>query len=97
MNCYQVETLIQMNVTFYDVALNLPADPVTVSLFVEDPNGNVSQIPANAINRTGTGAYNSMFLPTMPGQWAYKWQGTGNVMATSRDGCFFVQASDMVT
>ena len=97
MNIYQIDTLIQLNVVFYDVAQNLPADPTAVSLFVEDPDGNVTQIPANAISRTGTGAYNSMFLPTGPGEWAYKWQGTGNVMATSRDKRFFVQVSELVS
>jgi hypothetical protein len=96
MNCYQVDTTIQLNVTFYNTALNQPADPAVVSLFVEDPSGDVTQVPANQISRTGVGTYISEFLPSSPGCWTYKWQGTGNVMATSRDTRFFVQASDLV-
>jgi hypothetical protein len=96
MNTYQVETLIQLNVVFYNTALNEPADPITVALFVMDPDGNVTEIPSNLISRTGVGAYNSEFLPSEPGQWTYKWQGTGNVIATSRDTCFFVKASELV-
>ncbi len=97
MNIYQVDTLLQLNVTFYNTALNQPADPEFVALFIEDPNGNVSQIPGNLIVRAGTGQYFSDFLPPGPGEWVYKWQGTGNsVVATSRDTRFFVKGSALV-
>ena len=96
MNCYQVQTTIQLNVTFFNTALNAPADPTAVALFVEDPTGIVTEIPTGQISRSGVGVYSADFLPTMLGQWTYKWQGTGNVMATSRDVCFFVQASDLI-
>lgn len=96
MNTYQIETLLQMNVVFYNVALNQPADPVTVALFVEDPSGVETQILSNEIVRTGVGSYYANFLPTGPGCWTYKWQGTGNVIATSKDMRFMVQASDLV-
>lgn len=98
MNVYQVETLIQLNVTFYNVALNVPADPTSVALFVEDPSGNVSQIDPLQIVRTGVGTYYCDYLPPSPGRWTYKWQGSGtSVIATSRDTCFFVKASELVT
>jgi hypothetical protein len=98
MNIYQVETLLQLNVTFYDVSLNLPADPTTVALFIEDPNGVVTEVASNLLVRTGVGTYYSDFLPTMPGKWTYKWQGTGNsVIATSRDTSFFIQGSPLVS
>lgn len=96
MNAYQVDTTIQLNVAFFNTALNLPADPTAVALFVEDPDGNVSEVPGSQISRTGVGVYISEFMPTEPGEWTYKWQGTGNVAATSRDTRFFVQASDLV-
>lgn len=96
-NIYQVDTLVQLNVTFYNTQLNLPADPSIVSLFVEDPTGVVTQIPSNFIVRTGTGTYYSDFLPTGPGQWTYKWQGSGtSVLATSPDTSFFVRASELI-
>jgi hypothetical protein len=98
MNTYQVETLLQLNVTFYDVSLNLPADPTTVALFIEDPNGNVTEVATNLIVRTGVGTYYSDFLPTMPGEWTYKWQGSGSsVIATSKDTRFFIQGSALVS
>lgn len=97
MNVYQVETLIQLNVVFYNTALNLPADPTAVALFVEDPNANVIPIASNLIVRTGTGAYYYDFLPTIAGEWRYKWQGTGNVVATSRDTKFYVKGSELVS
>jgi hypothetical protein len=96
MNVYQVDTLIQLGVTFYNTALNVPADPLTVALFVEDPTGVVTEIATNLLVRTGVGAYYSNFMPTMPGEWVYKWQVTGNVEATSRDTRFYVKASDLI-
>jgi hypothetical protein len=98
MNIYQIDTLLQLNVTFYDVALNLPADPSSVALFVEDPNGVVTEIASNLIVRTGIGTYYSDFLPPMPGRWTYKWQGSGSsVIATSPDTHFFVKGSALVS
>lgn len=96
MNVYQVHTIVQMNVTFYNTLLNQPADPTTVALFIEDPSGNVTQVAANLIVRTGVGAYYSNFLPTAPGEWTYKWQGTGNVVATSPDVEFLVAGSELI-
>lgn len=97
MNVYQIETTIRLSVTFYNVALNLPADPSGVALFVQDPSGNVTQIPSGDIVRTGVGEYYSDFLPSAAGNWTYKWQGSGtSVVATSRDTEFFVEASGLV-
>lgn len=97
MNTYQIETTIRLSVVFYNTALNLPADPSTVALFVMDPNGVVTQIPSGDIVRTGVGAYYSDFLPTSAGEWTYKWQGSGtSVVATSRDTNFFVELSALV-
>ncbi len=96
---FQVDTLVKLAVTFYNVDLDVPADPVTVSLFVQDPTGVVTQIAANMITRTGVGAYFSDFMPTGPGPWTYKWRGSGvtSVQATSPDTQFFVKASELIT
>jgi hypothetical protein len=98
-NVYEIDTQIQLGVSFYNTVLNLPADPFTVSLFVEDPSGNVTQIAPNLITRTGTGLYSSLFMPTGPGQWVYKWRGSGptSVQATTPDMPFFVKASELIT
>lgn len=95
-NVYQTDTLLQLGVTFYNTALNQPADPTTVALFVEGPDGNVTEIASNLIVRTGVGTYYSNFLPSAPGDWSYKWQGSGNVVATTRDTPFAVQASQLI-
>ena len=99
---YQVDTLLQLNVTFYDTSRNVPADPLVVTIFVQDPLGNITQLPSEAfpdsqIVRTGTGTYYCDFLPSMPGEWKYKWQGTTNgVIATTPDTRFFVKGSELL-
>lgn len=104
-NIYQVDTLIQLNVTFLNVPTNMPADPTAVSLFISDPSGNETEVTYNPgpIVRTGVGVYYYQFTPTptppattAAGTWTYKWQGTGAVIATSRDTNFLVQASDLI-
>jgi hypothetical protein len=99
MNEYQIDTLIQLNVTFYNVALNVPADPQNVALFIEDPFGNVTSVGPTTITRTGVGTYFYDFLPSGPGVWTYKWQGSGttSVVATSRDTRFLVKGSELVS
>ena len=96
-NTYQIETLIQINGAFFNVALNLPADPTSVALYLEDPNNNVTTVNPALIVRTGIGTYYYNFLPTSAGLWTYKWQGTGNVVCSSRDTQFFVQGSALLT
>jgi hypothetical protein len=97
-NVYDVDTAIQVNVTFLNVALNQPADPSAVTLYVEDPSGTITTQgwPSGSIVRTGVGLFNFIFVPSGPGCWKYKWQGVGAVIATSRDTQFFVRASDLI-
>lgn len=95
-NVYQVDTLLQLSATFYNVALNQPADPTTVALFIEDPDGVTTEVASNLIVRNGVGEYYYRFLPPSPGKWTYKWQGTGNVVATTPDTIFFVRASELI-
>jgi hypothetical protein len=99
MNEYQVDTQIQLNGTFYNVGLNVLADPSTISLFIEDPSVNVTEytLGVNPIVKTGVGTYFMLFVPPSPGEWTYQWQGTGNVIATSRPTRFFVRASALIT
>lgn len=95
-NSYEIDTEIRLGVTFYNVAANIPADPDSVALFVEDPSGNVITIDPSTIVRTGVGEYYANYLPPSPGCWKYKWQGYGNtnVIATSPDTPFFVKGSE---
>ncbi len=97
MNKYQIDTQIQLNGTFYNVGLNVLADPSTAMLFIEDPSGVVSEYgPGPPVVRTAVGVYYMLFVPPSPGQWSYQWQGTGAVIATSKVTRFFVQASDLI-
>lgn len=97
MNMYQIDTQIQLNGKFYNVAANVPADPTTTTLYVEDPSGNVTEYgPGTPIVRTSVGVYYMLFVPSGPGEWTYQWQGTGAVIATSPATKFFVKASDLI-
>jgi hypothetical protein len=99
---YQVDTLLQLNANFYDTARQQLADPLEVTLFVMDPLGNVTQLPSplfpdSKIVRTGIGTYYCDFLPSMPGEWKYKWQGTtSGVIGTTIDKRFFVIGSELL-
>jgi hypothetical protein len=96
-NNYETHTLIALSVIFYNVQMNIPADPTTVSLWVEDPTGVVTQVSSLNIVRTGVGTYYANFMPTSPGLWKYKWEGSGtSVQATSPDTAFFVRSSDFL-
>lgn len=101
MNFYEIDTQMQISATFMNIALNIPADPVTITLFLLDPLGNETSVvypgPSTPIQRTGVGLYSYLFIPNSVGTWTYKWQGVGNVFATSRDTKFTVRASNLIT
>lgn len=96
-NIYEIDTQIQLTGTFMNVALNAVADPSSVTLYILDPSGNeTQQTYPGTISRASVGVYNYIFVPSGPGEWKYKWQGVGDVIATSRDTKFFVRASDLI-
>lgn len=92
MNKYQLDTVIQLTGTFYNVALNQLADPTMVVVIIEDPQGNVT-VNDSGVGHPSLGVYTFDFVPSGPGIWLYKWQGTGLVIATSKDTRFVVQKS----
>lgn len=99
MNKYEIDTQIEVVGTFLNVSPNVPsvpADPTAVTLYVLDPSGNETQhtYPGDVV-RNGIGLYSFTFVPSGPGIWTYKWQGAGQVIATSRDTLFFVRASNL--
>ena len=93
---YQIDTMIQINASFYNVAANQLVDPTNLALFLLDPNNNETTVNPALIVRTGIGEYYYNFLPPSAGLWAYKWQGTGDITVTSRDMRFFVQGSELI-
>jgi hypothetical protein len=98
MNIYEIDTNIELVGVFTHVAPNTQAaDPSAVSLFLTDPTGVVTlyTYPAQVV-RDGVGQYHYTFTASKSGVWAYKWQGTGAVIATSPDTKFTVNPSTMI-
>lgn len=97
-NVYEIDTEIQLNGTFVNAVTGALADPTGVTLYIEDPSGNITDqvFPGNII-KVSTGVYYYQFTPSEPGTWTYKWQGQGNVIATSPDKNFFVRASNLIS
>lgn len=96
-NVYPNETEVILTGLFYQGTT--PADPTTINLFLQDPSGNVTEYtyPTTGMSRSSEGAYAYSFTPSGPGVWAYKWQGTGAVVATSFDRSFMVLASALLS
>lgn len=90
-NEYQIDTEVQLLGTFANATTGAPADPTTVTLYLEDPSGTVTT--PTSIIKVSVGNYAYAFTPSGPGWWTYKWQGVGAVVATSKDTKFFVKAS----
>ena len=92
---YQIDTLIQINASFYNVAADQLVDPTNLALYLLDPENNETAVNPELFVRTGIGEYYYNFLPPSPGLWTYKWQGTGDITVTSRDARFYVEGSEL--
>jgi hypothetical protein len=67
-------------------------------LFVIDPTGaQTTQVwPGGNIIRDSLGHFHYIITPAISGNWTYKWQGTGAVVATSPDTTFTVKSSALI-
>jgi hypothetical protein len=67
-------------------------DPSTVTLKVQLPNGTTSSYTYASGNviKDATGTYYYDFLPTSQGNYVYRWEGTGNAIASGQ-GSFFIE------
>ena len=92
---YDIDTQIQVSVSFANTFTGAPADPSTVTLYLTDPHGN-AQTLVGPIVRDGVGQYHYTFTPAVSGVWTYKWQGTGAVIITSPDTQFTVRSSALI-
>ena len=97
-NTYELDTTIQLTGTFADSLTGELADPTTITLFVLNPQGvnNSYTYAASQVVRVGVGIYTYTFTPDASGEWLYKWQGEGTVIATSPDTAFVVRASALI-
>lgn len=93
---YEIDTSVQLSGLFENVALGVPADPTTVTLYVQDPTGATAVIGTPAITRSDVGSYSYTFTPAVSGIWVYKWQGVGTVVATTPDAMFIVNPSFVI-
>lgn len=87
-NTYQVDTLIRLTGAFTLADNVTPADPTTVTIWMQAPDGTV-QSTASVV-RDGVGLYHYDFTVTEIGPYIYKWQGQGALEITSPDTYFNV-------
>lgn len=103
MKRYQIDTTLQLSGSFVNAQTGILADPTTVTLYLQAPDGVVQEfsVPGGVPGTTpveyvGVGQYAYTFTPAASGNWTFKWQGTGAVVATSRDEVFLVEASALI-
>ena len=71
---------------------NALVDPTTVTLKIHNPNGTISSYTYadGYVVKDSTGVYHYDFLPTTQGNYVYRWEGTGNAIASGQ-GAFFIE------
>lgn len=77
-------------------AAGTPTDPTTVTLRIEDRDGNVSAYayPA-AVSKVSVGRYRYDYVPAKTGRFTYRWEGTGAAQAAA-EGTFYVRPSAVI-
>ena len=83
---YEVGDLVTLQATFTSID-GVVTDPTTVTLSVQDPGGTITAYTYAGldITKVATGIYRYALSITTPGQWVYRWAGTGTVQAASPD------------
>lgn len=97
MGTYEIATTVELIGTFANAETGQSADPTTITLYLRDPDGNVttfSTLPPLVKNSIGN--YSYFVTPMISGKWTYKWQGVGTVIATSPDTFFIVNPSALI-
>lgn len=79
-NMYGVLTLVRIFGNFYN-NLNQLTDPTTVSLYIEAPDGSCKTI--TSIVRDNVGQYHYDYQGQWTGNYFYRWQGLGNLIAAN--------------
>ena len=95
MNSYPLQQLMRMSVKFLaPLYNNAPVDPTEVTLTLTPPNDGalitVDFVNGGGIVKDSVGYYHYDFVPEVFGQWIYRWQGLGAVIASSGNGFFNV-------
>ena len=89
---YPVGNGVRLTATFTNLA-GMVGDPTTVLFKSKSPHGTIVQ---SAPTRAATGIYYIDLVLSMPGTWAYRWEGTGAIVA-ALDGRITASSSPFYT
>lgn len=88
---YEIGQLARLEVIFQDINGN-PADPTTVSVLVQSPDGTQVNYNPPDVVCDGTGSYHFDLLVLQAGSYLYQWNGTG-VLVAVQEGSITVAES----
>lgn len=91
-NSYDINDLPRTTATF--TVSGVATDPTTVTLKVKDPSGNTDTYTyaLSQITKSSTGVYYKNIPIDEAGDWWYRWEGAGAVVA-AYEGYFRVRRS----
>lgn len=78
---------VRLTGTFTNLLTGLPADPTTVTLYVEQP-GAATVTPYTTLNgvvKDSVGVYHYDLLLNLSGTWWWAWVGVGAIVAAQPD------------
>jgi hypothetical protein len=78
--------LVRLTRTFTNIA-GVAADPSSVAVRVQDPNGTVT---TPVVTNDAVGSYYADVTPDVSGRWDYRWATTGDPQ-TNEEGYFIVR------
>ena len=96
-NVFAVGQRVRVSVLFENSS-SVATDPTAIVLKYMNPRGDVTTktYALGEVTKDSTGNYSYVFTPAIHGTWTYKWQGTGDVVATSPDSTIVVKPSALI-
>jgi len=91
-NVYDINDKVKLEITF--TQNSVAADPTAVTLKVQDPSGNETSYTyaLGQITKAATGNYYKEISVDEAGEWYYRFEGTGGVVAAG-ENMFYVRQS----
>lgn len=86
---FEINSTVRADCTFRNIDGDL-TDPTTVTVIVISPTGERTNPSAS---NPSTGLYHASFTPTKAGEWVVRFEGTGDLVASSPDTRFIVNPS----
>lgn len=81
-NEYVLGTPVELTVTFTNLAGD-PTDPSTVVCKVKKPDDTESDFTGTDLANDDTGVYSTIFVADQVGDWRYRWEGSGALVAAT--------------